>query len=330
MEGYVEPFVGSYKYVYQYKDHLGNIRLSYAKNPVTQVLTIIDENNYYPFGLKHTGYNDYVATNNKYKYNGKELQDELGLNVYDYGARIYTPDAPRFWQIDPLAEKGRRWSPYNYAMDNPVYFIDPVGMWPDNSITGLISRATSVVKNYVSNKVSTVVSNTRNILSQKASTILDKITPDIKIGKAEKAQKASGFGVSFATEGGKQGGMTTDQGDRKTKQVDMSVVVGLTDVYGPPTTVPGVAPDGSNPFVKSPDGGDEVKSEPTMKTENSEVQISVPKVTFDASGNGSRSATKFNKDTIVNKKDSARVTNEAKNIQQKRIENFNKKYGTDF
>ena len=73
-EGYYDDIYK--KYVYQYKDHLGNVRVSYAKNPVTQVLEIIEENNYYPFGLKHTGYNDYVATNNKYKYNGKELQDE--------------------------------------------------------------------------------------------------------------------------------------------------------------------------------------------------------------------------------------------------------------
>ncbi|WP_319802356.1 RHS repeat-associated core domain-containing protein [Flavobacterium sp. N502540] len=127
-EGYYDNI--DKKYVYQYKDHLGNIRLSYAKNPATQVLTIIDENNYYPFGLKHKGYNDYVATSNKYKYNGKELQDELGLNFYDYGSRLYDPARVGWTTIDPLAEKMRRWSPYNYCFDNPLRFIDPDGMAP--------------------------------------------------------------------------------------------------------------------------------------------------------------------------------------------------------
>ncbi|WP_319802352.1 RHS repeat-associated core domain-containing protein [Flavobacterium sp. N502540] len=104
--------------------------MSYAKNTITQVLTIIDENNYYPFGLKHKGYNDYVATSNKYKYNGKELQDELGLNFYDYGSRLYDPARVGWTTIDPLAEKMRRWSPYNYCFDNPLRFIDPDGMAP--------------------------------------------------------------------------------------------------------------------------------------------------------------------------------------------------------
>ncbi|SHM42726.1 RHS repeat domain-containing protein, partial [Flavobacterium chilense] len=131
-EGYIEPSAGSYKYVYQYKDHLGNVRLSYDKNLVIQ-----EENNYYPFGLKQEGYNTVKNSTSdalKYKFNGKELQDELGLGMYDYGSRLYDPARAGWSNIDPLAEKMRRHSPYNYCFDNPMRFTDPDGMSPSDVI----------------------------------------------------------------------------------------------------------------------------------------------------------------------------------------------------
>ncbi|WP_345208766.1 RHS repeat-associated core domain-containing protein, partial [Chryseobacterium ginsengisoli] len=87
---------------------------------------VLEENNYYPFGLKHEGYNPTVGNPAyTYSYNGKELQTESGM--YDYGARMYMPDLGRWGVVDPLAEKSRRFTPYNYAVNNPIRFIDPDG-----------------------------------------------------------------------------------------------------------------------------------------------------------------------------------------------------------
>ena len=104
-EGYVNVGTnGNFEYIYNYTDHLGNVRVSYKYDETavnTNNLTIVDANNYYPFGLKHKGYGSPNQTPNyKYKYNGKELQDELGLNWYDYGARNYDAALGRWMNVD--------------------------------------------------------------------------------------------------------------------------------------------------------------------------------------------------------------------------------------
>jgi len=149
-EGYYDA-LGN-QYIYNFTDHLGNIRLSYTDTNKDGIIQprqyywkqcdepsgpwvpvncidgwkpgeIVEVNNYYPFGLMH----NYTATTKnayQYKYNGKELQE---TGMYDYGARFYMPDIGRWGVVDPLAETSRRWSTYTYAYNNPIRFIDPDG-----------------------------------------------------------------------------------------------------------------------------------------------------------------------------------------------------------
>ncbi|UKB86356.1 RHS repeat-associated core domain-containing protein [Chryseobacterium sp. MEBOG06] len=104
----------------------------------------MDTNNYYPFGLNHISGS--FGTSNfgsfySYKYNGKELQE---TGMYDYGARMMMPDLGRWGAMDAMSEKYSSWSPYNYAINNPVMVIDPDG----NDIQPL-SEAQQAFKNYV-------------------------------------------------------------------------------------------------------------------------------------------------------------------------------------
>jgi RHS repeat-associated protein len=140
-EGYVTPTgSGEFKYVYQYKDYLGNVRLSYTDNNNDGVINasneIIEEKNYYPFGSFQKGYNsNYNPIGNKraekWGYNGKEFNDDniggKNLNWSDFGARNYDPSLGRWMNLDPLSEKYANISPYAFVANMPTIAVDPDG-----------------------------------------------------------------------------------------------------------------------------------------------------------------------------------------------------------
>ncbi|WP_103072708.1 RHS repeat domain-containing protein [Aquimarina sediminis] len=112
-----------------YTDHLGNVRLSYTDRDNSGTITndeIVEENNYYPFGLQQKGYNTAITgRKHNYKYNNTELEEGLGLNWYEMPLRSYDPTIARWNRLDPVVHHSL--STYNAFDNNPIVFADPSG-----------------------------------------------------------------------------------------------------------------------------------------------------------------------------------------------------------
>lgn len=119
--GYCTFKDGEASFHYYQQDHLGNNRAVVSEDGTVEQTT-----EYYPFG----GIYGDVSTNpglQLYKYNGKEFDHSLGLDLYDYGARLYDPALVVWTGVDPLADEYGGISPYAYCLSNPVKYIDPNG-----------------------------------------------------------------------------------------------------------------------------------------------------------------------------------------------------------
>jgi len=118
------------------------------------------------------------GTEHPYKYNGKELNESLGLNWYDYGARRYDPAIARWASVDPLANKYVNISPYAYVANNPIMYIDPDG------------REIVVPTSLKGSQRRKIVRNLRKLTNDKLS--YNKSTGKVTVRKSRTGNKTAG------------------------------------------------------------------------------------------------------------------------------------------
>ena len=119
--GRIRKSGSTYAVDYHITDHLGSVRAI-----VNASGTVVEQNDYYPFGMRHPNGLTQLAAN-RWRFSGKEEQDAaFGIAYSDFGARLY--DRSASWTaIDPIAEKYYALSPYVYCTNNPITFSDPQG-----------------------------------------------------------------------------------------------------------------------------------------------------------------------------------------------------------
>ena len=134
---YEAGVIYSHGLMYFTRDHLGNTRVVTDGSG-----NVVERNDYYPFGERHSDSSMPTVNSNRWRFAGKEIQPLGGTGWLDFGARQYDSFLGRWTTVDPLAEKYPGISPYSYCAGNPINFVDPDGCsWEpkyDNngSITG--------------------------------------------------------------------------------------------------------------------------------------------------------------------------------------------------
>ena len=120
------------------KDHLGSVR------------GVLDQSGAVVASYEYLTYGGLAAVKEpspqflSYLYTGQEFDSEIGL--YNYRTRFYSGELGRFLAIDPARQY---FSPYLYASNNPVLYVDPTGMFSLKSffsaIGGMIIGAIEIL-----------------------------------------------------------------------------------------------------------------------------------------------------------------------------------------
>ena len=181
-----------YEYEYALRDHLGNTRATFSDANNDGIVTSADIkqiNHYYPFGMNMEGNWTPRGANgegNKYQYNGKEWNDDFGLNWNHHDWRFLDVAIDRFVTIDRKSEEDdqMQFSPYHFAKDNPIRYDDPDGQCP-TCLTGfaigfILDVATQVV---FEGKSLSDVSYKKAAVAGTAGALSGGISSVVKMGK---------------------------------------------------------------------------------------------------------------------------------------------------
>jgi len=157
-----------------------------------------------PFGLTFASYSRPASTSQNFKYNDKEIQDELGFDVLDYGLRYYDPAVARFTTVDPLADQFSFQSPYLYASNNPIRFEDKDGAASDDKVKGGPFNSNNVIRTntgqIIARRITTNERKTMGVTMGVASTLPITRVMGTAIGLANEGMKAtSGTDNSLGT-----------------------------------------------------------------------------------------------------------------------------------
>jgi RHS repeat-associated protein len=154
---------------------------------VNQSGTVVERNDYYPFGMQmaHNQLtNSASGSDNKRKFGNKELDVMSGLNLYDSQARSYDPTLGGFTTADPLGEDDPDYSPYAYCHGNPINKVDPDGRWVESAwdIFSLGTGVASFVHNVKEGNVGAAIVDGIGIVADAAAVVVPLVPGGVGAG----------------------------------------------------------------------------------------------------------------------------------------------------
>jgi RHS repeat-associated protein len=176
---------------YYLKDHLGNVRVVIEPTSTPGYSNVLQENHYYPFGMRMSQLSSSANSTNKYLFGGKLLDNDFGLNWYDFGGRgNYNAPLCVWHSIDPMAEKNYGWTPYRYGFDNPLRFWDVGGNFEMDRIQ---AQQYKNLAQYLRSGIQGIANNSKvmNALMKYGQFSKEDILNDLKWGNGPKVNITS-------------------------------------------------------------------------------------------------------------------------------------------